>query len=114
MADVAVTPEEQRMGLNGRASLPPNMAMLFPLSPNPGTAVAFSLQETRFPLDILWIGQDNRVIGVVHNAPPLSRWVYRAPPWARYVLELAGSTAQPYGVTPGAFVRELHGERLPW
>ena len=68
--DFALTPEEQARGLSGRVSLGENEGMLF-VFPAPGRHY-FWMQDMRFPIDIIWVGEDKHVIFVEKNASPAS------------------------------------------
>ncbi len=97
-AEIAQTVAEQTQGLSDRASLGPNQAMLFPISP-PGQP-SFWMKGMRFPLDIIWIS-DGRVIGVSRNLPPPAKGtpinhlpMYPAPGLIDSVLEVNAGAAQ--------------------
>ncbi|MEV8249446.1 DUF192 domain-containing protein [Microbacterium sp. NPDC076768] len=65
-AEQAATPETQREGLSGRDSVPEGTGMWFPIEPAQRTEVW--MQETRVPLDVVWI-REGRVTGVVTLQP---------------------------------------------
>ena len=64
--DVAVSPEEQRQGLSGRAKLDWGQGMVF-LYETSGFQ-SFWMIDMRFPIDMIWI-RDGRVVSVHHNVP---------------------------------------------
>ena len=103
---VAADPPSRRRGLMFRRSVPSGTGMLFVFAE--AADQAFWMQNTLVPLDMVFIGADRRIVGIVANAEPLttvSRSVH-AP--SQYVLEVAGGTAFAHGWKPGDVV-ELHG-----
>lgn len=91
--DLALTPSAQTEGLSGRASLLKNEGMLFIFS-RPGR-YSFWMKEMNFPIDIVWIAEDLKVIYIKKDAQPESYPDVYKPDQnektARYVLEvLAG------------------------
>lgn len=65
-AEQAASTEAQRTGLSGRDSVPEGTGMWFPIDPAQRTEVW--MQDTRVPLDVVWIRND-RVTGVVTLQP---------------------------------------------
>lgn len=67
----------------------------------------FWMKGMRFPLDMVWIGEDGRVAEVTANVPPqpgvadadLARISPAAP--VRYVLELNAGAASRHGIAVG-------------
>ena len=98
--DLAVTPEERQQGLSGREHMAGNEGMLFVFDEE--RQLSFWMKEMRFPLDIIWIDSQCRLIGVsadVQTPPPEAESSEipraRSPSPAKYVLELnAGGWAQ--------------------
>jgi uncharacterized membrane protein (UPF0127 family) len=101
--EIADSSEEWSRGLSGRQSLPAEQGMLF-VFPAPGM-YPFWMPDMRFPIDIIWIDQDRRVIGVSENVPPLENAAkpvyYRPPSPAQYVLEVNAGFARSHGITVG-------------
>lgn len=64
--EIADTIGKQRQGLSGRASLPKNQGMYFPMG-EPSRYV-FWMKEMQFPLDIIWI-RDGRIVDISENVP---------------------------------------------
>lgn len=97
LIDVADEKEEQERGLSGRTSLPQNRGMLFVYSEpsRPG----FWMKDMRFPIDIVWIGADNKIVAVLPNLSPQTYPDVFSPPEevapVQYVLEVnAGLVAK--------------------
>jgi uncharacterized membrane protein (UPF0127 family) len=97
---VAQTSEEQRVGLGGRPGLAPNQAMLFPLAQP--QALPIWMKDMRFPIDILWLDQDGKVIYALQNVPPCQSdqpcTVYTPPQPANFVLEVPAGFVQDHGI----------------
>lgn len=99
-AEVAASGEEVEVGLMFREALPPGAGMLFWfdwLAPH-----RFWMKNTLVPLDLLFAGDDGRVVALVEDAPPRSlRW--RGPPDpVRAVLEVPAGWCRAHGVAAGA------------
>lgn len=68
--EVPRTREEKVKGLSGRKGLAAARGMLFVFD-KPGV-YDFWMKDMMFPIDIIWIGEDNRVAAVTKNAAPES------------------------------------------
>ena len=110
--DLAVTPEERRQGLSGRETMPPNAGMLFVFEEE--QPLHFWMKDMRFPLDIIWIDAQCRLIDVAAHVPTpppgandadIPRAQSPAP--AQYVLELNAGESARAGLSPGAPVEFL-------
>ena len=109
-AVVVDTPVLRASGLSGRDELAPSRAMWFDMGV--GAPATFWMRGMRFPIDIVWVDADLRVVHVTHEAP--------APPEAaadadlprytpgdidvRYVLEINAGLARELGIEPGVLV----------
>lgn len=67
IVEVATTPVSQARGLSGRDNLVPNTGMLFVYSAP--TTHNFWMQGMKFPLDFIWIA-DNQVVQIDENIKP--------------------------------------------
>lgn len=65
--EVALTPEQQAMGLMNRTFLPDNRGMLFPF--NPPRATSFWMRDTPIPLDIIFL-LNGTVLEIARNLQP--------------------------------------------
>ncbi len=64
---LATTPAQHIRGLSGCGSMAQNNGLYFPL---PQKQIAsFWMKEMLFPIDIIWIN-NNEIIGIEHNIPP--------------------------------------------
>jgi uncharacterized protein len=97
--ELAVTPSEHERGLMFREHLDPDAGMLF-ISEAPRRQV-FWMKNTLIPLDMIFIGADWRIAGIVENAEPktLSPREVDAP--SQYVLEIGGGLSARYGIRAG-------------
>lgn len=101
--EIADTPAKREMGLMYRRELPDDRGMLFIF---PGESVlTFWMKNTPIPLDMIFIGGDLKIVGIVREAVPftLSARAVDAP--SRYVLEIKGGLAQKRGVEVGDRLR---------
>ncbi len=96
----ADTEDSRRQGLSNRTSLPADTGMLFIF---PSVAIqGFWMKDMHFPLDIIWIDKDKKVIGIAKNATPESYpAVFMSPDPIQYVLEIHAGTSADFGITTG-------------
>lgn len=111
--EIADTPEERARGLMFRTDLAQDAGMLFLFD---GAAErAFWMENTPLSLDMLFIGADGRVCGMVERAAPFTRDPRRSGCAASAVLEINGGQARSLGVTIGARLRHAaFGESAAW
>ncbi len=99
-ARVSDTEALRQKGLSGSSGLGAGEAMLFVFdSPEPA---GFWMKDMLFPIDMVWIGDDFRVVTVAARVSPdtYPRVFYPKAP-ARYVVELASGTADRIGFREG-------------
>ena len=102
-AEVADTNEKRRQGLSGRETLPRGGGMLF-IFENP-CLCGFWMKEMRFPLDIIWIDEEYRIVHIVEGVSPATfPETFLPDRAAKYVLEVSAGTVKDFEVTPGALV----------
>ena len=104
--DLAITPEERQQGLSGRAFMAHDEGMLFVFEEE--QQLHFWMKEMMFPLDIIWIDAQCRLIEVAADVPtPLPGAGndeiprVQSPLPARYVLEVNAGEAARNGLGPG-------------
>ena len=86
--DLVLTPEAQERGLSGRIGLGEDEGMLFVFD-HPDK-YSFWMKDMNFPIDIVWLGEDLKVIYLKKNASPESYPQTFTPNGeARYVLEVS-------------------------
>jgi hypothetical protein len=99
IVEIAVTDRQHAQGLMFRQSLAKNAGMLFDYKVP--TSITMWMKNTYIPLDMIFIGNDGRVINVVQRAIPFSENVISSLGKARGVLEVNGGTASRLGIMPG-------------
>jgi uncharacterized membrane protein (UPF0127 family) len=97
--DLARSEEELTLGLMNRRQLAPEAGMLFLFSQNEPRA--FWMKNTLIPLDMLFIDDGGRVVGLIERAEPLTTSPRDPGVASRYVLEVNGGWAARHGVRPG-------------
>lgn len=102
--EIADTDATRERGLMFRKRMPANRGMLFDF----GTpqSVTFWMKNTLIPLDMVFIGEDGRVVSIARDAKPMSEALIPSGGPILGVLELRGGRAGEIGVKPGDKVRE--------
>ena len=112
VVDLAITSDERQQGLSGREHLPQDAGMLFVFKDE--QVRHFWMKEMNFPLDIIWIDAQCRLLEVssdVPTPPPnagnddIPR--VQSPSPSRYVLEVNAGEAERNGLQPGDTVEFL-------
>ena len=103
--EMATTEAQREQGLMYRRSMPADHGMLFVF--DPPQPVAFWMHNTYLSLDIIFIGQDGRILNIADHATPFSDANIPSEGAARGVLELNAGRAAELGILPGDLVR--HG-----
>jgi uncharacterized membrane protein (UPF0127 family) len=96
--EIAATDDSQERGLMYRTSLAEDAGMVFVFD-QPHHAV-FWMKNTCIPLDMVFVGENEQVIGVV-TAPPLNTEPRQVGGFSKYVVELAAGVAQKLGIGIG-------------
>ncbi len=110
--EVADTNEERSAGLGGRESLGAMEGMLFVFD-RPDFYV-FWMKDMLFPLDIIWINKDKKIVDVITNlkTETYPDFQYVNDFLATYVLEVNAGFFDEYGLKLGDIVEfELEGAR---
>ncbi len=66
--ELAILPNKQARGLGGRNNLPGNQGMLF-LYDTPAI-YSFWMKDMEFPIDIVWIDENYRIVDITKNISP--------------------------------------------
>jgi uncharacterized protein len=99
-ATIASTSEDWDLGLSGLRSMDIDKGMIF-IFPH-ADFYRFWMKDMYFPLDIVWIDSDKKIVDVDSNVSPESYPNIFLPPVAvRYVLELNAGMAEKYGLVTG-------------
>ncbi len=88
-AELAKTPEQRRLGLMFREGINADQGMLLVFEEE--DLFAIWMKNMKFPLDLLWLDQEKRIVHIECDVPPC-----RADPCATYSPQI-----------PGLFVLEL-------
>jgi uncharacterized protein len=100
--ELAVTAAEHERGLMFREHMEPDAGMLF-ISESPRQQV-FWMKNTLIPLDMIFIGADWRIAGIVENAEPKTLTSRDVGVPSQYVLEINGGLSARYGIRAGQVV----------
>jgi uncharacterized membrane protein (UPF0127 family) len=101
--EVARTPQQLQRGLMFRERLEAGRGMLFLFDhPQP---LRFWMHNTYVPLDMIFMGADRRVVGVVENAEPLTDDPRGVDGDTQFVLEVPAGWAAAHRIAPGTPVR---------
>jgi len=100
--ELALTAEQQSLGLSNRNSLVSNAGMLFVFKP--AEAATFWMKDMKFPLDMIWIYQ-GKVIAIDKNLPipktgtaPADLPTYSPKTPVDYVLEINAGASVGIGI----------------
>ncbi|MEX0924228.1 MAG: DUF192 domain-containing protein [Rhodovibrionaceae bacterium] len=105
--ELAVTAQQRSLGLMFRKDLAADAGMLF-IYPRP-QVITMWMQNTPLPLDMIFIGQDNRIAKIVERTIPYSTATISSGQTVKAVLEVNGGAAERLGFEVGDRVinREL-------
>jgi uncharacterized membrane protein (UPF0127 family) len=101
--EIADDATERAVGLMNRPKMASGAGMLF-VYERPQT-VAFWMENTLIPLDMIFAGADGVVRRVHANAVPRDRTAIPGGDDIRFVLEINGGLAERLGITEGAQMR---------
>lgn len=104
---IADSPFKRQIGLMFRDTLAQNEGMFFVFD-EPGQ-YGFWMKNTYFPLDIIWIDENMRVVFIAKNVQPCLETeqedkeceTYSPDRYAKYVLELNSGLSDKFGITVG-------------
>lgn len=97
---VVSTPPETARGLGGVTSLPEDRGMLFLF----GAPRKYSIwmKDMRFPLDVIWMDENKKIIDIAKDVRPESYPAYFMPHYpAQYVLEVNAGWANRHQIKIG-------------
>lgn len=101
--EVALDENARARGLMFREKLASDAGMLFIFEHT--QMLSFWMKNTLIPLDMLFIDEAGRIVGIVEGAEPLTESSRRVDQASRYVLELPGGTCAARGITADMRVR---------
>jgi uncharacterized membrane protein (UPF0127 family) len=99
VAELAVNAEERARGLMFRDEIHEDQAMLFLFAEE--DIHSFWMKNMRFPIDILWLDRDKRIVHIESRVPPCPREpcpTYVPVSVAAFVLELQSGCAEKHGL----------------
>lgn len=101
---VADEPKEQEKGLSGKNNLPKNRGMLFVFGKP--DYYSFWMKDMKFPIDIIWIDENLRIINIEKNITPDTfpkKFIPQLP--AKYVLEVNGGWSDKNEIKEGVNIK---------
>jgi len=101
--EIADTPAKRELGLQYRRELGDDQGMLF-LFPNESVQT-FWMKNTPISLDMIFIGGDRKIVGIVQRAVPYSTATLSVGVPSQFVLEIKGGLASAKGIEVGNSVR---------
>lgn len=101
-AELAASPEAQQRGLMFRTELGDGEGMIFPS--DPPQVRGFWMKNTPLALDIIYIGEDGRVLNIHAMTTPYSLDSLYSTGITSGVLELRGGLAEELGIGQGDLV----------
>ena len=105
LVELAKTREQKERGLMFRQELEENRGMLF-IEPYP-KLLQFWMKDTYIPLDLIFIGEDMKIKGIIKNAKPQSTESLAIDRLSRFVLEVNAGFADKHNVKEGDAVKFL-------
>jgi uncharacterized membrane protein (UPF0127 family) len=99
IAELAVNEEERARGLMFRDEIHEDQAMLFLFAER--DIHSFWMKNMRFPIDILWLDGDRRIVHIEARVPPCPREpcpTYSPAAAAAFVLELQSGCSEKHGL----------------
>ncbi len=100
--EIADTEPEREHGLMFRRELPAKRGMIFLFSAE--QQITMWMKNTYSPLDMVFIGDDWRIVHIAHDAEPLSTDIILSVRPASRVLEIGGGQAEKLGLASGDMV----------
>lgn len=100
--EIADEPSERSAGLMFRETMDDDHGMLFVFQET--RPLGFWMKNTPMPLDLIFIGEDGRVLAILPGEPFSEAAISTGEP-ARYVLELKRGTAERAGINRGDLMR---------
>lgn len=103
LVEVADTPAAIQRGLMYREHLPSDHGMLFVFTDE--DLRSFWMKNTFIPLDIIFLGADREVVGIVADAEPETTTPRRVDEPSQYVVEVNAGFSRQHGIEAGTPVR---------
>ncbi len=97
--EIAATDPARQHGLMFRRELPANQGMIFLFDGE--QQISMWMKNTYIPLDMVFVGDDWRIVHIARDAEPLSTSIIPSVRPASRVLEIAGGQAEKLGLAAG-------------
>lgn len=98
--ELAITDQETNQGLMYRSYIKENQGMLFIFEEI--NYKKFWMKNTRIPLDIIYIDENNTVIHIIKNVPPMNEIkILESKKPVKFVLEVNGKMSDKWGIKEG-------------
>ncbi len=97
--EIADDAYERQTGLMYREAMQPNEAMLFIFDDE--IPRAFYMKNTRFPLDIIFVDGDRKIVSIQKNAEPRNESSLPSEGPSKYVLEVLAGLSDTWGLEKG-------------
>lgn len=98
--DFALTVKEKERGLSGKKSMPKNQGMLF-VNDKPDF-YSFWMKDMMFPIDIIWIDENYKIVDIIQNVKPDSfPETFKPSAPAKFILEVNARWAEKNNITEG-------------
>ncbi len=101
-SEMAMTQEQQAMGMMFRTEMAPDEGMLF-VFPEVRRA-SFWMRNTLIPLDLIFVRANGRIANIVENATPQTDTSRRSQGRVKAVFEIPGGRAAELGIKAGDLV----------
>lgn len=111
LVEIADEEPERQRGLMYRDPLPRDRGMLFQWPNEPAQDRGFWMHNTPSSLDIIYVGDDGRIVSIIHRAAPNSDAILPSEGPAKGVVELRAGRAQEIGAKKGDEVRHPYFAR---
>ena len=103
-AELVTNQADLLRGLKYRESMAEDEGMLFAYGKSGN--YRFWMHEVKFPIDLIWLDTDHRIVQLIHKAPPCPGKPETCPVYggdftALFVLELNAGMAAKHGLKPG-------------
>lgn len=99
VVEVVATDETRARGFKYRDQVPEGTGMLFVFFED--KVQQFWMQDTRVPLDMIFIDRDLTVVGITHQAKPYDESIYSVDVPSRFVVEVPGGYCAKTGIHQG-------------
>lgn len=100
--ELATTEAKRAQGLMYRSYMGPDQGMLFIFDAQ--QPQAFWMENTKIPLDIIYIDKNMKIVSIAKNTVPFSRQSIPSKSPAQYVLELNAGYADAYKIKEGDYI----------